>query len=391
MPKWPPLCNLVDMWKLRGSKSIGWLTLLLICSGALNVALLGAMCYTQLFQCPSKVTRLWRPATIPTTLLRSNVEVVAEFEQLSRYQLTQKLLSTQLIEDGFSERDLALSCLVSLHHFDIRRALGEPPREVRTLAVPDRTEGIPLFPALGDEGWRSICDFAMTERWPLTPAGLYAQIERCEEEIAPSLATAFYLSPPFRALELLFARAEPSPSRGEILQLALEGGWPLLESFTEEQRLCNDLSAERRRHLLFTYLAGGSKVAAGLLLRLDGPHLAHRSGDDEVLFLLSNLEEPTAEAHAFAIELLNRPRSQAVWDLAAEKLKRWTGRSEPEEPAAAVAYTVERGDSLWVVARKLGCTIDELVELNGLKSETIHPGQELQVPDQSRLDAKDRT
>ena len=42
-------------------------------------------------------------------------------------------------------------------------------------------------------------------------------------------------------------------------------------------------------------------------------------------------------------------------------------------------YAVKSGDSLEKIARSHGMTVNEIKELNSLKSLTIHPGQELQV------------
>ncbi|MCB9674201.1 MAG: LysM peptidoglycan-binding domain-containing protein [Alphaproteobacteria bacterium] len=54
-------------------------------------------------------------------------------------------------------------------------------------------------------------------------------------------------------------------------------------------------------------------------------------------------------------------------------------------PASGVAssswstYTVRAGDSLGKIASNKGCTVAQLQEWNGLKSTTIHPGQQLKV------------
>jgi LysM repeat protein len=53
-----------------------------------------------------------------------------------------------------------------------------------------------------------------------------------------------------------------------------------------------------------------------------------------------------------------------------------TGQQE-----AAAAYTIKPGDSLARIARRHGCTADELARANGLKlSSVIHPGQTLKIP-----------
>ena len=45
-------------------------------------------------------------------------------------------------------------------------------------------------------------------------------------------------------------------------------------------------------------------------------------------------------------------------------------------------YTVQKGDSFWVIARKLGCTMAELERLNNKsRFALIHPGDVLQVPE----------
>ena len=48
--------------------------------------------------------------------------------------------------------------------------------------------------------------------------------------------------------------------------------------------------------------------------------------------------------------------------------------------ASASRYRVNRGDTLWSIARKHGMTVDELREMNGLPSKTIMAGQVIQVP-----------
>lgn len=45
-------------------------------------------------------------------------------------------------------------------------------------------------------------------------------------------------------------------------------------------------------------------------------------------------------------------------------------------------YTVQKGDSFWFIARKLGCTMSELERLNNKsRLDLIHPGDVLRVPE----------
>ncbi|AGT31620.1 peptidase P60 [Geobacillus genomosp. 3] len=51
--------------------------------------------------------------------------------------------------------------------------------------------------------------------------------------------------------------------------------------------------------------------------------------------------------------------------------------------ASAAGYTVQKGDTLWKIARKYDTTVDRLKQQNGLSSDLIFPGQVLQVNGQS--------
>jgi peptidoglycan hydrolase-like protein with peptidoglycan-binding domain len=42
-------------------------------------------------------------------------------------------------------------------------------------------------------------------------------------------------------------------------------------------------------------------------------------------------------------------------------------------------YTVQKGDSLWIISRKFGTSIESLMTINSLKSDNIKPGQVLKI------------
>lgn len=362
---------------------VRWLTLLLICSGSLNILGVAALLYTHLFSSRSaQLTYSWRPAAAKEQVaLPSNIELVRGLKTASRYQLIQKLLSRKPVENGFAERDLALGCLIALHHFDLGRALGAEPKELRWLTLPDGS--LPLYPALTPGEWCTLSNFALQEEWPLTPEGLFAEVSKVQGELPASLETALTLTPHFRAVEVLLSRATPPATRAQIVTLFRQGDWPTLDQFTEEQRSSQELSDERRRHLLTALFNSGSPLAGRLLLRFDGPYILHRWSDGEVVDLLQKLGEPSAEGHAFAFELLKTPRSSAVLKAAAALL---SGEKEEMKVAAVKevkeerTHVVQKGESLWLLARRYSCSVDDLVRLNQLRSETITVGQKLQLP-----------
>ena len=53
---------------------------------------------------------------------------------------------------------------------------------------------------------------------------------------------------------------------------------------------------------------------------------------------------------------------------------------ESDNDGAVFYYTVERGDSLWSIARKFGITVQEIRDANDLVSDTLSVGQSLIIP-----------
>ncbi|QIZ67408.1 LysM peptidoglycan-binding domain-containing protein [Geobacillus subterraneus] len=51
--------------------------------------------------------------------------------------------------------------------------------------------------------------------------------------------------------------------------------------------------------------------------------------------------------------------------------------------ASAASYTVQKGDTLWGIAKKYDTTVDRLKQQNHLSSDLIFPGQVLQIDEQS--------
>lgn len=49
-------------------------------------------------------------------------------------------------------------------------------------------------------------------------------------------------------------------------------------------------------------------------------------------------------------------------------------------PSGSTTYTVQKGDSLWLIAEKFNTTVDELKRLNNLTSNTLQIGQVLNLP-----------
>ncbi len=328
-------------------------------------------------------------------------KILLHYSRLSFRELAALLTNTDFVEEGYRKRDLALSILVSKHFFHLEKALGAALSQKRVFEV----EGtpFPLFPGLTDDQFQAIVRFAYLEKWPLTGQGLFALLQKNKRPQEASLAQAFSLTPEFYALSALFQKGQ---SQADLIDLAVEGTWPMLESLLLEQSQMLDLSVEKRRRLLLSYLALQSKAAARLLIQTDFDFALKRLEDKGILDLLLCIEKADAPPfRAFCLELLKSSRSDPIWHKSAELLYRAEGAEAPQPfdrcavlarfglgaapppPSQPIAqlkrhHTVQEGENLWKIARQYKVTVDQIVHLNGLEKETIRPGMILQMPDQ---------
>lgn len=418
-------------------KEIRKLTQCLFLSGALNIVLASFFFYGMIRERPPTPYFELKPANIdeqqvPVAMDHSNEEIIRYFKSLSFESLLTKLSHAELVESGYTVRDLALSCLVTFHHFDLRRALLDDvqPTQARILSFGLKKDGkqakVLVYPGLTDKQFESIMRFAKRERWPLTSKGLFSNLKHKNED--HFLADAFYLTPEFLSVETLFNRSEIGIEKSEILNVLLDGSFVMLSSFSEHQKQSHDLTAARRQHFLLEYIKNNSKAAAYLLLKTDGPAMVRKLDDEHVIKMLSLLTENTHDAGKFALALLTSPRSDAVWKMATIRLYGYAGEVIPEKfhyeqalhkflpanlslkktreqsaiPFENIAnalpqnhgikniesinpsnretlYVVQEGDSLWKISRRYDVDIDLLKKINQLNSDFLKPGTILKI------------
>lgn len=366
-------------------KKLRILTLALIFSGALNIALFASILFFVL-QDQKSTLSVSLPVAKEKKREAANSDWIAAMEKLSFRELVAFLTDKEMVEEGYTKRDLAVGSLVASHHFNLEKALSAPISQKRMLGQ------IEMYPGLTDEQFEAIIRYAYQEKWPLTSKGLFCLLQKNREE---SLEQAFLITPEFYSLQMLFQKTEAPQENKTLLSLISEGNWDLLERFTSEQAQMLDLSVEKRRRLLLSYLALHSTTAAQLLLDTDFEFALKKLDDKGIIDLISLLKGENEAARRFYAMLLKSPRSDGVWQAAKMRLGP-QDIAAAAEPAPEVAraperaveppviiervHVVKEGENLWKIARQYKIKVDELVQLNGLEKDRLLPGMSLKLP-----------
>lgn len=417
-------------------------------SGFLNIILLTSFFYWQVKERSPALYCEQKPALKlnkqnPIAVEESSSSLILRLQSLSYEQLFSKLQSPTPVENGYTERDLALACLTAFHHFDLLRALkgtNYTPQE-RIITYGQLSNGfkasIKVYSGLSNNHFAAITAFAFSERWPHTPKGLFLLLQKNKENFDSTLLDALLLTPEFIAIESLFKRVEPIVNKMEIVNFLLEGDWPMLAQFYEQQRLYGDLSDSRRQNILLDYIQKGSATAAILLLKLHSNFALKKLEDQQVLSLMTLLTQKSIENESFAKALLTSPRSDAVLQMAARRLYEFAGEKAPDNPNLASVlmrfapeatqyppkdnekspavskiknlekshryisavpqkptklsiaststksdrlYIVQEGDTLWKLSKRFNVDIEVLKSYNKLTSNTLTPNSALRIP-----------
>ncbi len=405
-----------DVWM----RKIRILLLILIVSGAFNICLAGFLVYSFIKERQFSIEAIAKPVFYKQKKEFTNTQYLSYFSSLSFRELLSFLSDKQLIEDGYTKRDLALGCLVTFHNFNIEKVLINQNLQKREIFF--KKEGkenkISLFANLSDHHYENIIHFAYTEKWPLTSKGLFSILKNWKKPRDSSLEQAFIQTNEFFAVRTLFDASEIIPRSDVLLDVICEGKWELLEIFYYSQNQNQDLSNEKRRSFLHDYISQNSKSAALLLLQTDLIYVVKRLNDYQILELLDLLDEKCEDVEQFCCELLKSNRSDIIWKVSAEKLYHFANEPIPENIDHQLAlerfvhsdelkmkwqieekekmdlssilwakdlkkdnvHIVKDGENLWKIARMYKVEIEELIRLNNLETDKIFPGKEIVIP-----------
>jgi hypothetical protein len=338
------------------------MTQLLLISVTLNVGLLATFLYRSL--APHELAAHVPPEKVFEV---SNGEMIYSYFHCSFDELVAKLGDERLVEEGYRVCDLALACLVSYHHFDLDRALPTTKTQSRHLLFVHAEGGeqidVPVFPGLSMEDFSVISLFAKRESWPLTAKGLFLELARSQDE---NLRETFMLSSPFITAQTLFNREGFALCKEEILALLQEGEWQIVKRIHEEKVF----TREQQLSILSALVDVGSKRAVECLLTHEREYALRKLPDKTLAKLVSHTED-----EGVLKEVASGVRCDGVRDVAAEKL----GSPVEDDPKV---HVVQKGDTLWDIARKYKVSMKRLQELNQLKDQNhLFPGKKLVLND----------
>lgn len=399
------------------------LTQMLIFSGAVNIAFLCCFVYLVFL----KDRPLGDYAVKPVILEQrkkdvTNSQYLSYISGLSFRELLLLLSNKQLLEEGYTKRDLTLGCLYTFHDFNIEKALPNHPLQKRVVSFQKGAEKceVTIFAGLLDHHYEGIIHYATTDKWPLTSKGLFSALKKWEKPRDSSLEKAVMLTEEYYVISNLFNQEDLNLKSSDLLDLLCQTPWEFLEEFVKKQNMVLDVSRERRVQFLLGLQ--NSSLAADLLLKVDLNYAAKRLGDDQVLKILALVHEQNKQAERFCVELLLGSRSDLVWKAAAvklyefakekipenldqkevmrrfvnsEELKNKWKKEEPQRPTLSAIvfakdsregnmHTVKDGENLWKIARKYKVDVEDLIKVNKLKkNERIHPGKKIIIPKNS--------
>jgi hypothetical protein len=420
-----------DQFWMRRAKT---LTQALIISGTINIGLIGTFVYFVLKDKNAAISVEVKLVPKDPVAHVTNEQILRSYSSLTFQDLLLKLENKDLIEEGFAQRDLALACLVTFHHFNIDQALGGMVPQKRSIFFrnQDATESVDVivYPGLLDDQFEGILSYAKTEKWPFTSKGLFFEVKRSSPVVDASLLDAFYTTAEFFSVYTFLHKVGLPVEKTLAAALLAEGDWEPVAEFCEQQRLTQDFSDEKRRtFLLSCFEKGRSKIASSLLAAQDLDFVLKRLDDTSILSYLELIEDKKNVVERAAKELLVSPRGDEVRKRAAEILYSLSGEpsehyeylsavkrfcpeflpkpvaqadkalSQSKAALTAVAsetkkgveivsasnkkrvHVIQDGDSLWKISRKYKVSIEEIKKINQLETEKLRVGKSLQIPD----------
>lgn len=293
-------------------KQHSWLIKVLALSGCLNVVCL-LLFYSLVFKKDVYQLQLFSGPMV--SIRRSTMPFPENFmDVLAKSSLDDlmSLLDSSAMMYGRPVKNWALGAAVSLHGFDLVRAVGHA---VPMLVLHEESGSWYIPDELQEQDYALARQLYMREKYPLTSRGIFRLLAKQmhREQLDEELLYLFCNTPEFIYFRTLLAGAdEELTSLGSLLRMVVLGGEELFFSACcDESRSC-DVSPIKRVDMLRQYMLQGLSLASVLLLHHDRDYIIHYFSDCELDTLLSLLPQDWDGSREFLQMLAVSPRGRMV-------------------------------------------------------------------------------
>lgn len=355
-------------------KATRWLWQALVLSAVLNIVFL-LLFYSTIFRKDIYKLRLFsgplvakscRVKSIPEDFLENLAE--ASLEELYR------LLDEDHLLYGRPLKLWALSVAIHTYDVDVGSALSHPLTFTQL-----RSKGKTwLLPNIDEREYSLIRRYLSRERYPFTSRGLFVSISKNLEQgvVDEDCLYHFCHTPEFLYLRTLLCGAdERVASVASLARMVIRNGEQIFFSLCNEHNRTTAISDRQRQKVLSAYVSLGEPLAALLLLVHDEDWVIHEFTDEALKAFINLLPEESSYSQNFISRVLSTPRSFVAHDVSVVE----TPVADAKE-AVFEDYIVKDGDSLWLIARRYGVTIEEIMRVNRMTHHRLLPGKCLKLP-----------
>ncbi|BAE81631.1 LysM motif repeat domain [Chlamydia felis Fe/C-56] len=358
-------------------KTTRWLWQALILSAVLNIVFL-LLFYSTIFRKDIYKLRLFSG---PLVAKSCRVQRIPEdfLDQLSEASLEElyRLLDEDHLLYGYPLKLWALSVAIHTYDVDVGGALSHPLTFTQL-----RSRGKTwLLPNVDEREYSLIRRYLTYERYPFTSRGLFVSISKHLEQgiVDEDCLYHFCHTPEFLYLRTLLCGADEQVSSvASLAKMVICNGKGVFFSLCNEHNRATNISDRQRQKVLSTYMSLGEPLAALLLLVHDEDWVIHEFTDEALKTFISLLPKESPYSQNFISRVSSSPRSYSV----SEENTIETLASDAQK-AVEEEYIVKDGDSLWLIARRFGVTVEEIMLVNHMSHHRLLPGKCLKIPPKS--------
>lgn len=290
----------------------------------------------------------------------------------STFQELSSFFSDERFVFGYPVKLWALSVAIQEFDVDISPALSH---ELTFTELQDQTRTW-LLPNVKEQEFPGVVQYLSLRKLPFTSRGLFKRVASSlgEGKVDEECLYSFCHTPEFLYLRTLLAGADREISVASLARMVIRGGSEVFFSLCSSEKRFSAISEKERQEVLLAYVYREEPLAALLLLEHDSEAILHEFRNEDVQKILCLLPRGFPKCQEFLSRYAQTPREQPE-----------LSQNSPlvEENSLFREYIVKEGDSLWVISRREGVSIEELMRRNQLSHHRLLPGKVLKLPPKS--------